>query len=423
MNTKITLVELARLMAEATSTKIRVCELFLRELFATISQALINGESVKVKGIGTFKVTAVKPRKSVNVTTGDAMDIKAYKKVTFTPDKSLAEALNQPFAQFETVFLNDDVSDEKLAEIDEQYPSFLCDETEPLEPAPELEPEAFPEPEFIPQAAAESSPAAPAADTKPEQKPEPKPEPVFEPKVEAKPEPEPAPAVVEEPAIEEPVGRKALAAFGAPIAAEPEPAREPVEKPVERPLEKQHAQPSSTPAAVSKPQPVEQDEEDDGFRRPAPRNTYTPTQEQISRQQSSRNRRKLLPWLVLAAVVLGVVCWLFTRGGGKAESDPTMAAVVDSDSIAAVAQEAVITDTVTAKIVLSTLSDKYYDSPWFWVYIYEENKAIISDPNNVTPGTAVVIPPAEKYGIDANDPASLKKAQRRSWEILTQGKR
>ena len=100
-----------------------------------------------------------------------------------------------------------------------------------------------------------------------------------------------------------------------------------------------------------------------------------------------------------------------------------MAAVADSDSIAAVAQEAVITDTVTAKIVLSTLSDKYYDSPWFWVYIYEENKAIISDPNNVTPGTAVVIPPAEKYGIDANDPASLKKAQRRSWEILTQGKR
>ena len=82
-----------------------------------------------------------------------------------------------------------------------------------------------------------------------------------------------------------------------------------------------------------------------------------------------------------------------------------------------------ITDTVTTQIVLSTLSDKYYGSPWFWVYIYEENKSFISNPDNVPPGTAVVIPPAEKYGIDANDPASLKKAQRRSWEILTQGKR
>ena len=94
-----------------------------------------------------------------------------------------------------------------------------------------------------------------------------------------------------------------------------------------------------------------------------------------------------------------------------------------ADTIAEVEEPVVITDTVTTQIVLSTLSDKYYDSPWFWVYIYEENKAIINDPNNVPPGTAVVIPPAEKYGIDASDPASLKKAQRRSWEILTQGKR
>ena len=86
MNSKITLVELARLMAESTSTTSRMCELFLRELFTTVSQALINGESV-------------------NVTTGDPMEIKGYNKVTFTPDKKLAEAVNQPFAQFETVFM------------------------------------------------------------------------------------------------------------------------------------------------------------------------------------------------------------------------------------------------------------------------------------------------------------------------------
>ena len=426
MNTKITLVELARLMAQSTSTTSRVCELFLRELFATVSQALINGESVKIKGIGTFKVITVKPRKSVSVSTGNPTEIKSHNKVTFTPDKNLAEALNQPFAQFETVFLNDEVSDEKLAEIDEQYPSFLCDETEPLEPAPIPDPASFPEPEFIPQAVTKTVSASPA---KEDNKPEPAAESASQPEQHLDSLPEKEPSPIEE---KEPVGKKALAAFGAPI--EPEKASEsikesqepPVEKTVEKHLEIKQSQPSTTVSKVdvpeTKPQPEE--EEDDGFHRPAPRNTYTPTQEQISRHQSNKNRRKLWSWILLAALVLGVLCWLLTRGGGKADSDQQAIAMADSDSVAAaVAEPAVITDTVTSKIVLSTLSDKYYDSPWFWVYIYEENKAIINDPNNVPPGTAVVIPPAEKYGIDANDPASLKKAQRRSWEILTQGKR
>ena len=170
--------------------------------------------------------------------------------------------------------------------------------------------------------------------------------------------------------------------------------------------------------AESTPEP---DDTEDYFYRPAPRNTYTPTEEQLTKYRSSKNKRWL--WLLPALLLVGVLVWLFARGGGKGESVQEGAVIEMADTIADVEEPAVITDTVTTKIVLSTLSDKYYDSPWFWVYIYEENKAIINDPNNVPPGTAVVIPPAEKYGIDASDPASLKKAQRRSWEILTQGKR
>ena len=171
----------------------------------------------------------------------------------------------------------------------------------------------------------------------------------------------------------------------------------------------------------SSPANVPDDEEEDNFYRPAPRNAYTPTQEQISKYHAGKNRRWL--WLLPALLLVGVLCWLFTRGGGKAD-DSSENVIPQADTVVAeVAEPAVITDTVTTQIVLSTLSDKYYGSPWFWVYIYEENKSFISDPDNVPPGTAVVIPPAEKYGIDANDPASLKKAQRRSWEILTQGKR
>lgn len=405
MNSKITLVELARLMAQATSTTSRVCELFLRELFATVSQALIDGENVKIKGIGTFKVTAVKPRKSVNVTTGDPMEIKGYNKVSFTPDKKLAEALNQPFAQFETVFLNDAVSDEKLAEIDAHYPSAFdennVDLTQSAAPKELNQPVNVSEP--IPE---------------PEPVPEPEPEPIAEP------EPAPEPLMVSEPELEsvadeEPVGQKALAAFGVPVSREKE--QEPSIPPREEQVQEASApvvEHEANPVVESAPEP---DDTDDYFYRPAPRNTYTPTQEQLTKYRSSKNRRWL--WLLPALLLVGVLIWLFARGGGKGESAQEGAVIEMADTIADVEEPAVITDTVTTKIVLSTLSDKYYDSPWFWVYIYEENKAIINDPNNVPPGTAVVIPPAEKYGIDASDPASLKKAQRRSWEILTQGKR
>ena len=70
--------------------------------------------------------------------------------------------------------------------------------------------------------------------------------------------------------------------------------------------------------------------------------------------------------------------------------------------------------------MLTTLSEKHYGSPWFWVYIYEENVArgTINDPNNIRPGTRVVIPPASKYGINPNDKASLRKAQLKSMEYL-----
>ena len=400
MNSKITLVELARLMAQATSSTSRVCELFLRELFTTVSQALIDGENVKVKGIGTFKVTAVKPRKSVNVTTGDPMEIKGYNKVSFTPDKKLAEALNQPFAQFETVFLNDEVSDEKLAEIDAQYPSVFNENNGDSTPTAVPEDSEQPVSEPVPEQLPEPEPIA-------------EPEPIPEPPITPEPESASAPDV-------EQVGLKALAAFGVPVGPEkeqepPKPAWEPEKSPE-----------ASDPATGPESRPIldsapEQDDVEDDFYRPAPRNTYTPTQDQLTKYRSSKNRRWL--WLLPALLLVGVLIWLIGRGGGKGENPQEGAAIEMADTIAEVEEPDVITDTVTTQIVLSTLSDKYYDGPWFWVYIYEENKAIINDPNNVPPGTAVVIPPAEKYGIDASDPASLKKAQRRSWEILTQGKR
>lgn len=385
MNAKITFPEIVDLIAESTSTTKRVCELFLRELFATVSQSLIDGEDVKIKGVGTFKVTRVKPRKSVSVNTGGSIEISGHKKLTFTPDKSLSEAVNQPFAQFETVFLDDAVTDEKLAAIDKEYPS-LFDEVEKDEPVQET-----PKTESTPEAPEpESQQETPVAEPEPEA-PEPEVEPEA-PKADATSEPQKTeePHAVE-PAHAEPVSRPMLVGIPIDGPTQPKPEPEPVEEPVK----------------------------DEYFYRPAPRNAYTPTAEQLAAMPRKVDKR----WIGVAVGVLAccLLCWLLMKGCGKAESGTGSG--TDSDTVALAIEEpmdepATVTETVTDQNVLSTMAAKHYGSQWFWVYIYEENKDKIANPDNVPIGTVVVIPPAEKYGIDAHDQASLKKAQRRSWEIL-----
>ena len=408
MYSKITFVELVELLAEATATSKRVCELFLRELFNTASQALINGESVKIKGIGTFKITQVKSRKSVNVSTGDAIEIQGHSKLTYTPDKSLAEAVNQPFAQFETVYLDDAVTDEKLAEIDEQFPSTAPSPEEVEVPAPAAEPEPATEPE--PEPEPETKEDVPEPKPVPEVE-EPEPEPVDEEPV-AEPEPEPEP-VAEEPKHIAPAMAVGIDGPSASTPIEPVPASAQVDMPplVGTPIE--------DPTEEPEPKPEPEPEEEDNFYRPETKNAYTPTQEQIDSMQKrtlSFDRRWL--WGLLGLVVIGGLIWLVSRcDTGKAEQPQEPAPVPYADTTNVVAEPEVKTDTITGNIVLTTMAQKHYGSQWFWVYIYEENKDKINDINNVPIGTVLVIPPAEKYGIDKNDPASIKKAQHRSWEL------
>ncbi|MCM1005843.1 MAG: HU family DNA-binding protein [Prevotella sp.] len=114
MNNKISLPELSDIVARISGYNQKACELFLRELFDVVAQTVSAGENVKIKGIGTFKSTVVEERKSVNVNTGEQMIIPSHRKISFTPEKSLADAVNAPFAMFEPVELNDDVTEELL---------------------------------------------------------------------------------------------------------------------------------------------------------------------------------------------------------------------------------------------------------------------------------------------------------------------
>ena len=114
MNKKITFPELIETVATATETSKRTSEVFLKELFAVISNSLVNGENVRIKNFGQFKLTEVGERKSVNINTGEEMQIPSHTKVTFTPDKSLADAINMPFASFETVEISGNATEEEL---------------------------------------------------------------------------------------------------------------------------------------------------------------------------------------------------------------------------------------------------------------------------------------------------------------------
>ena len=81
--------------------------------------------------------------------------------------------------------------------------------------------------------------------------------------------------------------------------------------------------------------------------------------------------------------------------------------------------QAVVTDTISRTMYLTSMSRKHYVKPDFWVYIYLENKDKISDPNNVPAGTVMVIPPRDKYDINPDDKASIDKARRIQYEIFT----
>lgn len=217
---KVSITELASKLMEKHGLKRTEAELFIRQFVGVINDGLKNDKSVKVKGLGTFKVQAVSARKSVDVNTGEAIVIEGRDKISFTAEAVMRDLVNAPFAQFETVIVNDGVD---FSEIDAKNEA---DNTEAKEPTPAVEPTpvaelepavvepapvAEPEPAVVePTPVAEPEPtvveAAPAAEPEPTVEPAPEPEPTVEPAPVAEPEPavvEPTPIVEPTPAVED----------------------------------------------------------------------------------------------------------------------------------------------------------------------------------------------------------------------------
>ena len=370
MNNKISFPELVELLSKSTNASKKTCEAFLKSFFGAIEDELAAGETVKIKNLGVFKVAKVEARKSVHVNTGEEIEIPEHNKIIFTPDKSLADAVNGAFAEFETIELDDDAV-EAIEGIDNEAP-----ETPEVPQVPEI-------PE-VPQ------PQDEAPETKSEGDCPTPPLPPEAPQPEAEPEPE-AP-----------------------------------ETPVQAPT------PVSTfipPANIDNDDTEEEPDDDE--------NDY---------DESRPSGKAAFFWgtitgfvascILFFAISIAVGFPLVITSSEKEEDEPieevkapeapaadtTTVAIATTEVAPAPAPHAktekLRTDTVGRTRFLTTMAREYYGDLNFWVYIYEENKSIISDPNHIEAGTVVIIPPASKYGIDKNDPESVAKAKAKSAEIL-----
>ena len=342
MNNKITLNQLAERIAKATGSNEKTAKAFVQDLTEIITEALAKGRSVTIKRLGTFSVSD-----------------EGESSVIWRPDENLAENVNQPFAAFEPVELEDEVTEEIL------------------EGKQTAEPDA--------------------------------------------------------PTTQEPVETEKT------TEDEPQPEERPAEEqPDTEPIAESTEETSAPEQAEAEEQPQEETDDE-------PQQDDEPTYEREDDEPA--RKRSINPWLtltigLLAGFIIGYFSATYinnciyeaTEGEitpTDSIADQTATDITVADSVVATTADtvpesaepaettpAVVTDTVTPRRYLTTMSRKYYGDYRFWVYIYLENRDIITDPNRIKPGTAVVIPPAEKYGIDPDDPESVAKANEKIQSIL-----
>ncbi|MCF0159551.1 MAG: HU family DNA-binding protein, partial [Bacteroidaceae bacterium] len=121
MGEKISVQDIAEVLAKAEGLQKNEAQAFVRVFFETVFKGLGQDKYVKIKGLGTFKTVEVENRESINVNTGERFTIGGHAKISFTTDNNLKELINKPFAHFETVMLNEDVTDDDLEMINHKF--------------------------------------------------------------------------------------------------------------------------------------------------------------------------------------------------------------------------------------------------------------------------------------------------------------
>ncbi|MDE6339493.1 MAG: HU family DNA-binding protein [Muribaculaceae bacterium] len=408
MYDKITLPSLISLLAEKTGKQKKQCEDFLRELFSVITETLCNGENVKIKSIGTFKVIDVEARKSVNVNTGEDIEIPGHRKIVFIPTKEMAEDVNSPFSMFETVEINASVDN---GEEKDAAPSEII---EPSETIPHNN------------------------DT------------VISPAVEEIEQPNDSLEATKE-EIE-----KISAATDLEIPSK--------EEPTEDDDEPVNTDDNRDTVADSNPEPTEDsnniifddddsEEEDDA--------------EALAMPVIKRSFKFIWGFVagILCMALIAIIGYLFIADKfneilrPKQDSKKVEKVVAENDvvlpdtttiSIVPASQDTInrvepvvtdrakestveqvveeevaptqpsdekVYDTISKTRYLTTMAKSHYGNYNLWPYIYEENKTILGHPDRIRPGTRVVIPDLSKYGVNPNKPEDIKRAKQKGVEI------
>ena len=114
MNRKLLLQEVADAFAQRANISKKKAEAFCRAFFDLIEEELTHESFVKIKGFGTFKVITVNERESININTGERIRIDSHAKLSFVPDSQLKDLINKPFADFQTITLQDRTTEEEL---------------------------------------------------------------------------------------------------------------------------------------------------------------------------------------------------------------------------------------------------------------------------------------------------------------------
>ena len=312
---KICIQDLAEGLSKRKGVSRADAEVFVRNVFEIIKEYLLTDQIVKVKGLGTFKLITVESRESVNVNTGERFIIDSHGKITFTPDPILRDRVNKPFADFDTVVLNDETRTEDMERIDTILPV--------------EEPVVDPKEDTVEDSSVETpKPVAeePVAETPVEESPVEAPEPVAEELV--------AETPVEESSVEapEPVAEELVAET--PVEESPVEAPEPVaeELVAETPVEESSVE-APEPVAeelvaeipveespVEVPEPVAEEPLIAPLSNPVPSENGSRkiSAEEEDEDGRGRGSEKWILWLLfLAAAIL--LCWLYLSDGKKNE--------------------------------------------------------------------------------------------------------
>lgn len=119
MSDKFTQQDLADLLAQRHEMNPADAEAFVRTLFTLVEESVISDKYVKIKGLGTFKLIEVDARESIDINTGERIEIREHSRISFTPDSTMRETVNKPFSHFETVLLNENTHFDDLEETTE----------------------------------------------------------------------------------------------------------------------------------------------------------------------------------------------------------------------------------------------------------------------------------------------------------------